>query len=156
MFKTVLKFIAATLLLSISFYACSAQEFDRLLEKDIKTEINLNRIAKSQSPLHLSTYLKAATDSITQKLVDSYVKNSFTNSRGAQEDWKKIWEPIDREITKNYGCYNIVVINDSDYRKELKQTLFDKQSYYYKLENSQMSLSAIRYDNKIFLAVLTW
>lgn len=153
---TLLKLIAVGLLVGITFYSCKAQEFDRTLEKDIKTEINLNRNAKSQAPLYLSSYHKTACDSITMIALRSYLANTTNNSLGAGEDWEKIWAPVDQEMTKYFAHYNIVVIKDGDYKSELKHSLFDKQSYFYKLENSEMSLSALRYDGKIFLTVLTW
>jgi hypothetical protein len=145
-----------TILFLFSLTMCFSQDFDRLLEKDIKTEINLNRIIKSQNPLHLSSYYKSAADSINLIACQSYIKHVIQDSQGYREDWTKIWEPIDAEFEKYFAHFNVVVIKDGNYKEELKKQLFSPQAYFYKLELSEMSLSAITLGDKVFLTVLTW
>lgn len=156
MLKTILKIVLIVLVTFGMSRLADAQETDRDLEKDIKTEINLNRIAKSQERLQLSTYHKKAADAINLIALNSYYDNLVENSIGIQEDWNKIWEPVDKEFQKYFAHYNVVVIRESDYKDELRKTMYDKAAYYYKAENYEMSLSAIRYKNKIFLTILTW
>lgn len=152
-FKVVL---ITTLLVWIGNKA-QAQDFDRDLQKTIKTEINLNRIAKSQDRLHLSNYYQKRADSVNLVTFQSYLANAQTTSLGHQEDWSKIWAPVEHEMDKaEHANYNVILIVDGDYKKKLRDHLFDKNAFYYKLEHTEVSLSAIRYDNKIFLTVLTW
>lgn len=138
------------------YMLADAQVFDRALEGEIKVEINLNRIAKSQERLQLSTYHKRAADSINHIAFISYQNNVVENSLGIQEDWDKIWEPVDKEFRKYFASYNVVVIKDGDYKKELREMMPNKEAHFYNAQNYEMSLSAIRDGNKIFLTVLTW
>lgn len=158
--KAKLKFIfsltCCMVLVFLTYYSCSAQTFDPLLEKHIKTEINMNRLARSQNPLQLSSFHKKHADSINMVTYISYNENVTEDSRGRQEDWPKIWERVDAEFKKYYAYFNVMVIKDGDYKTELKKQMFDRQSYFYKPENYEISLSAIRHGDKIFLTILTW
>lgn len=154
--KIILMLLLTTLLVYLGGKAQS-QDFDRLLEKNIKIEINLNRIAKSQSPLSLSFFRKKMADSINHVTFQSYLSNVQVNAAGSQEDWKNIWPIVENGMDKDiHANYNILIIKDGDYVKKLREHLYDKEAFYYKLENSDISLSAIRYDNMVFLTVLTW
>lgn len=148
--------VILTILLALYINICTAQDFDRILEKDIKTAINLNRIAKSQNPLHLSSYHKKAADSINRIAYDSFIKHVVHDSRGYQENWVKIWEPVDAEFQKYFAHFNVLIIKDGNYEEELKREMLSREAYYYKQENYEVSLSAIRHGDKIFLTILTW
>jgi hypothetical protein len=150
------KSILTTLLLSISIIL-SAQDFDRLLEKDIKTEINLNRIAKSQNPLELSSFYKTAADSITAQAFRSYVNHTISNSLGVEEDWTTIEKDIKEQCSKYSDvAFNVQMLRYGDYKKALREDMLDKGAYYYKLENQSLSLSALRHGDKVFLTTITW
>lgn len=153
----ILKVVLITILLVWVGNKAQAQDFDRNLQKSIKTEINLNRIAKSQNTLHLSSFYQKRADSVNYITFKSYMANAQTTALGYQEDWSQIWSPVELEMDKDaHANYNVILITDGDYKKKLREHLFDSNAFYYKLEHSEVSLSAIRYDNKIFLTVLTW
>lgn len=155
--RKVILIILVTILLVWVGGKAQAQIFDTDLKKTIKTEINLNRIAKSQNPLHLSSYYQKRADSVNYVTFQSYLANVQTTSFGHQEDWSKIWSPVELEMDKaEHANYNIILITDGDYKNKLREHMYDGNAFYYKLEHTEVSLSAIRYDNKIFLTVLTW
>lgn len=150
------KSLAAILLLITVI--CSGQDFDRQLEKSIKTEVNMNRIAKSQNPLDLSSFYKKLADSINMMAAKSYLDNAQVTSKGVREDWEKIWAPVQDklDLTPDHANYNVIYISDGDYKTKLREKLFDKTIFFYKLENSSISLSVIKADSKIFLTTITW
>ena len=71
---------ACTLILTI-LILCSimvnAQEFDRIAAKNIKTEINLNRIARSREPLDQAGYNQKRADSLNWLYYQKYKKVLF-------------------------------------------------------------------------------
>jgi hypothetical protein len=147
--------VLTTLLLTV--ICARSQDFDRLLEKDIKTEINLNRIAKSQNPLQLSSFHKKLTDSLTLLAYNSYVEYASVNSLGVQEDWQKIWQQVLSKLdTDHYYDFNATMLRYGDYKKGMKEDMLNNSAFYYKLENQNISLSAIRFGDKIFLTTVTW
>jgi hypothetical protein len=141
----------------VTLKTCYAQEFDRQLEKAIKTEINLNRIAKSQSPLDLSSIYKLTADSLNMLAYRFYLKNTQITTKGIEEDWDAIWAAMEEKM--NYDHHFVIAVDmyrHSDYKKILREAMWDKECDYYRLQTSEISLSAIKYGEKIFVTIITW
>jgi hypothetical protein len=113
-------------------------------------------MAKSQSPLHLSSYHQKAADSINRIAYESFINHVVHDSRGYREDWVKVWEPVEEEFEKYFAHFNVLIIKDGNYKEQLKREMLSRDAYYYKLENSEISLSAIKHGDIVLLTILTW
>ena len=146
------------LILTFACQVCVAQEFDRLLEKSIKTEVNLNRIMTSKTPLTLTNYLKSRADSLCVAYCQRYNSARHETSKEIRKDLIGMHEFLEQEMSKDSTvAYNFFIIHpEEDYSTVLKGMMRDSSAYFYKLYHSQCSLSAIRHNNEIFVAIISW
>jgi hypothetical protein len=137
---------------------CAAQDLDGLLAKSIKTEINLNRIMASKSPLTLTTYMKSRADSLCVAYFQRYNGSRHETSKEVRKDFQGMHKFLEEQMDKDSTvAYNFFVVHpEEDYGIVLKGMMRDPAAYFYKLYHTQCSIAAIRHNNEIFVTVISW
>jgi hypothetical protein len=148
------KIILAALLIISS--ALQAQEFDRALAKTIKTEINLNRIARSREPLTLVMTNQQRADSMNSLYYKAYKSSLTTNSRGAEViDYEAIEATMKAEITGDRKLnYYFIIIDEEGLDEELREMMFE-DVHFYNLSTSYITISVINHEGMLIITILT-
>lgn len=149
-----MRLLFATLL--ITTY-CQAQEFDRVMERNVRTEINLNRIARSHNRIDRHTADQVMCDSLNMKYFKRCQASIHETSRGVKKDFRKMHELMSDEMDKDETVnYNFFVIDNADeYRQDLKEMIHEKDAYFYRMTTSNITLSVIRFNDKLFVTILS-
>lgn len=150
--------IIGVYVLTICVVIGHAQSFDAALEKGIKTEINMNRVMVSKSPLTLSNYRKRVADSLCLAYCQKYLSATQETSKAVLSDFHQMHDAIDQEMDKdNTVAYNFFVVHaDEEYPTVLKEMLRDPDVYFYKLGHTQCSISVVKSYDRVFIGVISW
>lgn len=135
-----------------------SQDFDRELEKNIKTEINLNRIAMSRNRLIPMDNYKAAADSLNKLVLKTYLESQFRNTRENYVNDERIWNIVHSDWkSKHQNDFSVshAIVVDGDYKRALKNLVADRPAMYDRTE-SIFAVSAIRHGKEIIITVVSF
>ena len=132
-----------------------AQDFDRAIAKTIKTEINLNRIARSREPLNLVYDKQKIADSLTLLYYTKYKEETVENSRGTETDYDAINEALAEMVKDKTATYNFLILDEDDLVAELRGEMHEAGAHYYQLNATSITVSVIRYNGLLFVTILT-
>jgi hypothetical protein len=136
--------------------ALQAQEFDRGLAKTIKTEINLNRIARSREPLNLVYDKQKTADSLTLLYYTKYKEETKETSRGVETNYEAINKALsEMSKDKTTTTYNFLILNEDDLAAELRGEMHYEGASYYRITARGITISVIRYNGLLFVTILT-